>query len=392
MPRSGPSTSVGGDTLRAAMVRILVLGGAGAMGSVAVRDLHAATDHDLVVADARLHAADALAADLGPRVAARHTDVGDPASLAAAMEGVDAVLNATLMRQVVTVTRAAIEARLHLVDLGAYHPETREQLDLDDAARARGCRIVAGCGVAPGLTNVLARHAADRLDALEAVRFSSYITHPMTTSPGIVYTRFDASVGTSLVLVGGRHEERPSFAEEEVVTFPGPYGSQAVHLVPHPEALTVPRTLSVRDVSFKVGYPPDETARIRALLQVGFDSAEPFPYAGTTIVPRHLAAAYIGRAGLPPELRTANLKHVEADGVLDGRPVTLVSDLVVERVGEPSASAAITGTVAAIVADLVASGHAPEGVHAPDAALDPLAVLEALSRRGFEVREALRDR
>lgn len=235
---------------------------------------------------------------------------------------------------------------------------------------------------------VLARHAADRLDTLEAVRFSSYITHPMTTSPGIVYTRLDASVGTSLVLVGGRHEERPSFGEEEVVTLPEPYGPQAVHLVPHPEALTLP----VRDVSFKVGYPPHETARIHALLQAGFDSVEPFPYAGTTIVPRHLAAAYIGRAGLPPELPTANLKHVEADGDLAGRAVMLVFDLVVERVGEPSASAAITGTVAAIAADLVAASHAPEGVTRPRPRSTRRAVLDALARRGFEVREALRDR
>jgi len=374
------------------MARILVLGGAGAMGSVAVRDLLAATGHELVVADARADAAEALGAELGPRVTARRVDVDDQVSLAAAMEGVDAVLNATLMRQVVAVTAAAIEAGRHLVDLGAYYPETREQLELHDAARARGCRIVAGCGVAPGLTNVLARHAADRLDELGALRFSSYITHPMTTSPGIVYTRLDASVGSSLVLVDGRHEERPSFGEEEVVAFPEPYGAQAVHLVPHPEALTLPRTLPVRDVSFKVGYPPDETARIRALLQVGFDAAEPFAYAGTTFVPRDLAATYIGRSGLPPDLPTANLKHVEADGILKGRPVTLVFDLVVERVGEPSASAAITGTVAAIAADMVAAGYAPDGVHAPEAALDPPAVLEALARRGFEVREILRDR
>ncbi|MGZ8566886.1 MAG: saccharopine dehydrogenase NADP-binding domain-containing protein, partial [Actinomycetota bacterium] len=137
------------------MATILVLGGAGAMGSVAVRDLHAFTDHDLVVADTRLDAVEALAAELGARVEARLVDVEDPASLAAAMGDADAILNATLMRQVVAVTRAAIDAGLHLVDLGAYYPETREQLELDEPARARGCRIVGGCGVAPGLTNVL---------------------------------------------------------------------------------------------------------------------------------------------------------------------------------------------------------------------------------------------
>ncbi len=373
-----------------AMVQILVLGGAGAMGSVAARDLHHWTDHRIVVADARSDAAYALAAEIGPRAEARHVDVDDPASLAAAMEGVDAVLNATLMRQVVSVTRAAIAAGVHLVDLGAYYPETREQLELDEQAQARGCRIVAGCGVAPGLTNLLARHAADRLEEVHAVRCSSYITHPMTTSPGIVFTRLDASVGTSLVLVGGRYEERASFGEEEVVTFPEPYGPQTVHLVPHPEALTLPRTMQIQDVSFKVGYPPDETARIRALLEVGLDSAEPFAFGGTEVVPRELAAAYIGRIGLRPDLPTANLKHVEVDGLRGGGSVTLVDDLVVERVGEPSASAAVTGTVAAIAADLVARGHAPEGVRAPEAALDPLVVLDALAERDIHVVQAER--
>jgi len=371
---------------------ILVLGGAGAMGSVAVRDLHRSTEHDLIVADAREGRARALASELGPRVRARHADVDDPASLASAMEGAHTVLNATLMRQVVTVTRAAIEAGAHLVDLGAYHPETAEQLELDERARTRGCRIVVGCGVAPGLTNVLARRAADRLDEVLAIRFASHITHPMTTSPGIVYTRFDASVGSSLVLVDGRLEERPSFGEEETVIFPEPYGAQPVHLVPHPEALTLSRTLRVRDVSFKVGYPPEETARIRALLQLGFDSVEPFAFGGARIVPRDLAAAYIGRAGLPPDLPTANLKHVEVQGRRDGEPVTLVYDLVVERVGEPSASAAVTGTFAAIAADLVARGQAPKGVHAPEAALDPQVVLDALADRGIHAEGSERSR
>jgi len=295
---------------------------------------------------------------------------------------VDAVLNATLMRQVVAVTRAAIEAGVHLVDLGAYYPETGEQFSFDEAARARGCRIVAGCGVAPGLTNVLARLAADRLDRIEAIRFSSYITHPMTTSPGIVYTRFDASVGTSLVLEDGRHVERPSFGDEEEVTFPEPYGPQLVHLVPHPEALTLPRSIEVANVWFKVGYPADETARIRALLELGFGDETPFDHDGTSIVPRDLAAAFVGRDGLPRGLPTANLKHLEAVGERGGR---LTADLVVERVGEPSASAAITGAVAAIATDLVAGGAGAPGVCAPEAALDPAAVREALAERGFEV-------
>lgn len=352
------------------------------MGSVAARDLIDRTSHRVVIGDRREDAARALAERLGERAASRGVDVEDDASLTTALGEADVVLNATFMRHNVRVTRAAIEAGVHATDLGAYVDDTREQLALDDQAAEAGVRVVAGCGVAPGLTNLLAAEAANRLGPLREVRIASFITHPMATSPGIVYTRFDASVGTSLVRVDGVAVERPSFGDEEEVTFPAPYGRQAVHLVPHPEALTVPRSIEVANLSFKVGYPSDETARIRALLELGFDADEPFAYGGMSIVPRDLAAAFVGRAGLPPDLPTANLKRVEAVGT-DGR--RFVADVVVERVGEPSASAAITGTVAAIATDLVAEGAGERGVHAPEAVLDPAAVLAALAVRGFDI-------
>src|SRR6188472_1540593 len=223
------------------------------MGSAAVADLVARTDHEITVGDVRPDAAAALLERLGapPRVVP--VDVDEPASLAAAMAGTDVVLNATYMRHNVPVTDAAIAAGVHLVDLGSYYPETLEQLDRHEAAVAAGCRIVPGCGVAPGLTNVLARLGADQLDEVDAIRMYSYITHPMWTSPGIVVTRFDASTGTSVVLEDGAIVERPSFTGEESFHFPEPYGRQKVHLVPHPEPVTLPRSIAVRDVSFKVG-------------------------------------------------------------------------------------------------------------------------------------------
>ena len=370
------------------MSRILVLGGAGEMGSAAVADLVARTDHDVTVGDVRPDAARALLERLGvpPRVVT--VDVDDPGSLAAAMTGTDVVLNATYMRHNVPVTDAAIAAGVHLVDLGSYYPETLEQLARHDAAVVAGSRIVPGCGVAPGLTNILARLGADQLDDVDAIRMYSYITHPMWTSPGIVVTRFDASTGTSVVLEHGVLVERPSFSGEETFDFPEPYGRQEVHLVPHPEPVTLPRSISVLDVSFKVGYPADETARIRVLLELGFDRHEPFTFDGMAIAPDRFAAAYIGRRGIGPEDRSANVKHVRVEGRRDGRPVTLEYDFAVEAIGH-SASSTITGTVAAIAADLVARGGEP-GVYPPEAAFDPVGFVKALAARDLVVYDRQR--
>src|SRR6185503_9996158 len=361
------------------------------MGSAAVADLVDRTGHEVTVGDIRVDAAHALLDRLRAPDRVVEVDVDDPRSLASALVDTDVVLNATYMRQNVQVTDAAIAAGVHLVDLGSYYPETLQQLERHAAAEQAGCRVVPGCGVAPGLTNILARLGADQLDSVDAIRMYSYITHPMWTSPGIVVTRFDASTGTSIVWEGGRAVEYPSFSGEERFAFPEPYGEQAVHLVPHPEPLTLPRTIDVRDVVFKVGYPAEETERIRVLLELGFDSDEPFELDGdgAAISPRRFAAAYIGRQGIGPTERSANVKHVRVEGAKDGRPITLTYDFAVEQTGR-SASAAITGTVAAIAADLVARGSSPVGVHAPEAAFAPRPFIDGLAERGLIVVEGAR--
>jgi saccharopine dehydrogenase-like NADP-dependent oxidoreductase len=367
------------------VARILVLGGCGEMGSAAVADLVERTDHEVTIGDIQVDRAHDLLVRLNAPDRVVGVDVDDPGSLASALARTDVALNATYMRHNVLVTDAAIAAGVHLVDLGSYYPETLQQLERHPASEAAGCRIVPGCGVAPGLTNVLARLGADQLDSVDAIRMYSYITHPMWTSPGIVVTRFDASTGTSIVWEGGRAVEYPSFSGEERFDFPEPYGEQEVHLVPHPEPLTLPRTIDVRDVVFKVGYPADETARIRVLLELGFDRDEPFSFDGASVSPRRFAATYIGRRGIGPDERSANVKHVRVEGIRDGQPTTLTYDFAVEQTGR-SASAAITGTVAAIAADLVARGG-PVGVHPPESAFEPRPFVDALAERGLVVKE-----
>ncbi len=367
------------------MSRILVLGGSGEMGSAAVADLIERTDHEVTVGDIRPDAAIALLRGLGAPELVVRVDVDDPPSLAAALADTEVVLNATYMRHNVPVTDAAIAARVHLVDLGSYWPETLQQLDRDRLAAEAGCRIVPGCGVAPGLTNVLARLGADRLDVVDAVRIYSYITHPLWTSPGIVVTRFDASTGTSVTCENGTFVEHPSFSGEECVAFAEPYGEQEVHLVPHPEPVTLPRYVDVRNVVFKVGYPADESRRIKVLLELGFDREESFELDGLGISPRRFAAAYVGSRGIGASDRSANVKRVCVDGVRDGRRVALVFDFAVEETGR-SASSSITGTFAAIAADMVARGGRI-GVHPPEGAFDPSKVLDALATRGLTVTE-----
>ena len=353
------------------------------MGRVAVRDLVERTDHDVVIGELDPTAGKLLSQALGGRPSVRRVDVADAGSLSEALADYDVVVNATLMRYAIPVTSAAIRAGRNLIDLGAYYRDTLKQLALDGEARAAGVLVVPGCGVAPGLTNLLVKHASAELETVDEVRINSYTTHPMFTSPGIVYTKLDATTGTSVMCINGQLVERPSFGHEELVEFAEPYGWQRVHLAPHPEPVTIPRYIDVDTVVYKVGYPPEEEERLKVLLELGFDSSVPIAVGPAAVAPRDVAAALIGR-GTPSGTVTANVKRIVVSGRVGDTPATVVCDFAVES-DSTVASAVITGAVAAIAADAV-TAESRVGVVAPEGIFSPKRFLDALETRGFAIQ------
>src|SRR5262249_30510594 len=158
-------------------MRIIVLGGCGAMGSEATRDLAQTSDfEEIVIADADFERARALAAELGgSRVRAIQADVADETGLTETLRGFDVVANCTTYHFGLICTRAAIKARVSYLDLGGLF-NTPRQLELDEDARSAGVTVCLGCGATPGVTNLMARHAADQLDRVDEVHisFASY--------------------------------------------------------------------------------------------------------------------------------------------------------------------------------------------------------------------------
>ena len=101
-------------------MKVLALGCAGGMGSVAV---HAAKDYEavneIVIADLNEKSAMALAEQIGDKAQAIRLDVTDSEALGAAIENADVVVNSVgpYYRFGVPVLKAAIAAKRHYVDI-----------------------------------------------------------------------------------------------------------------------------------------------------------------------------------------------------------------------------------------------------------------------------------
>jgi len=133
-------------------MNILVLGG-GAQGGVIARDLARS------MPDARIAVADVVSPTIPvlPNLEWVEADLSDRGAIAKLLAGYDVGVGALPSRFGFGAMQAAIDARRTLVDV-AFVAE--DALSLDAAARAAGITIAPDCGLAPGLSHLLAGRMA----------------------------------------------------------------------------------------------------------------------------------------------------------------------------------------------------------------------------------------
>ncbi len=103
-----------------------------------------------------------------------------PASVARAIRSCDVVVNTSIPVYNLGVMDAALDAGADYLDVAGTGPRKPgglpgilEQLDLHDRFRAAGGRALLSMGLDPGMSNVMAREAADRLDTVDEIRIRS---------------------------------------------------------------------------------------------------------------------------------------------------------------------------------------------------------------------------
>jgi saccharopine dehydrogenase-like NADP-dependent oxidoreductase len=162
---------------------ILILGGYGNTGTLLARWLLRETDARLVLAGRDLSKAERLASELkqanpaqASRVIARRADASDPASLAAALQGVDLLLVASSTVQYTReVAAAALDARIDYLDIQYSTYKVSILNSLRDEIETAGLCFITDGGFHPGLPAALVRYAAASFDALESAIVGSVI-------------------------------------------------------------------------------------------------------------------------------------------------------------------------------------------------------------------------
>jgi lysine 6-dehydrogenase len=365
--------------------------GAGAMGSAAATLLARHTDVDVLVIDVDGGRAARVAERTGAQARAldAHAD-----ELVSALKDVSAVAACLPYRLNLEVMEATLGAGCHYADLGGLYHVTLRQWELHDRFREAGSSAVMGIGSAPGITNVLARLGADRLDP-GSVRAIELVNGAVDLSEGggafgVPYsadTILDEFTLPAIVFEDGELREVPAGSGVIEWEFPEPIGTQPAMYTLHSEPATLPRTISgVRDVRWRLALPRPVHEGFAFLIQTGLASRDPVMTANGPVVPREVLAAVLNRSAPPggaPSDR--EVIDVRVTGTKDGRDAVHRS-LASFRPSPEGLSAGAFGTAIpiAIAVRWLAEGRVPAGVHPPETAFEAEAFVAELEREGVE--------
>jgi lysine 6-dehydrogenase len=353
-------------------MKILVLGG-GMMGPAAAYNaMFDANVTHVTICDISQAQLDLCAAMLNDKPGAEkltftQLDLNDQAAAAEFMGDFDIAV-AALPRPVnVLAIRAAVQAGIPLADMSQTPPEVITQIQ--DEMDVNGRFIILGCGVEPGLTEIVARHLAEEMDRVDELHIKCGGI-PEKPQPPLGYKivfggrKMPLREWDSEIVRNGQIEYVPRYSDAEPVTFPGVGECEAWHEGFKPWILDVPALKNIKLGTQKTVRWPGYAEKVTVLRELGLLSLEPVLVDGIEVIPKHVVDAVLSpHVKLEPGERDITCFRVELIGEKEGKPWHYKAEMVdwLDEATGFTSMARTTAMTGAIVARMVASGKLKAG-------------------------------
>jgi lysine 6-dehydrogenase len=348
-------------------MKILVLG-SGLMGPAAA--FNAMSDPDVsevTLCDASQPQLNAAQAKLSTMEGSRklklvRLDLSDEQATSKLMAGFDGILAALPKAAIPLGIQAATTARKPLVDLS--WPADTEVPDLRQRVEAAGSLVILGCGVEPGLTEIMARYLAEKLDRVDEVHIKCGGI-PEKPLPPLGYKivfggkQLPLREADARVAKDGQLLPVPRYSDVEQVFFPGVGECEAWHEGFMPWLLDLEALKGLKLGTQKTVRWPGYAAKVQILKEMGLLSADPIAVDGAQVAPKRLLDVLLyPRVRLEEGERDITLFRVEAVGKAGGQPRCYKIEMV-DRYDTGlgfTSMARTTAFTGAIVARMIARG------------------------------------
>lgn len=383
-------------------MKIVVLGGAGAMGQCIVRDLlESKPVSEIVIADFNQDKAEQVKAALGhTKMSTAAADVTKPDRLALLLKDAAVVINSTPYYYNLNAMEAALLAGCHYLDLGGLFHMTRKQLELHQRFVDKGLLAVLGMGASPGMTNIMAAYGAADLDTVDSIDVAiGYVDfakseHPFYPTHSLD-TLLDEYSLEPMVYADGKFKAVPALSGELTLEFPPPVGKSKAILILHSEVATLPLSFAdkgVKNVTFRLGMQPEFHEKLKFLVELGFAESSELTLKNGSASPREVLNKMIQQSKPPTgDPDDCEVVRVDVSGTKDGQSQLIRVEMTVKADTRWKMSCDALDTIVppSVVAQLIAGGQIKaSGVLAPEACIPPEPFFAELKKRNLNVTKS----
>ncbi|WOD41656.1 saccharopine dehydrogenase family protein [Nodosilinea sp. E11] len=241
------------------MQRVLIIGGAGRIGSNIAKDILTHTDAEVTITGRNTQQGSITQQQLGSRAEFHPLDLANPPELRAAVAKANLVVHSAgpFHYRTTDVLRACIEQGVNYTDVSDERSFTRKALALHPEAETAGVTAVINTGVFPGISNSMVRQGVEALDETTSIQLSYVVAGSGGAGVTVMRTTFIGLQRPFDAWLNGRWQSIRPYTERETLEFPAPYGKANVYWYDMPEAITLQQTFPVKSVITKFGVVPD---------------------------------------------------------------------------------------------------------------------------------------
>ncbi|HZJ51459.1 MAG TPA: saccharopine dehydrogenase NADP-binding domain-containing protein [Actinomycetota bacterium] len=363
-------------------MRALILGATGAIGRTVAAELARSTEVERLWLAGRNEArlawlVDVLSGDPS-RISAHAFDLHDGALRDRRFRELSPDLVISCVgpagRLELPCARAAVEVGASWLSSANDHAAAEAVPSLHASAVTAGVTVVSGCGLSPGLTNLLVALAAQELDEVEEIEIATARSARDPAGQAALAALLVGLSGPAPSIADGRRTSEPGPKASHLVYFPEPVGWIETFAGASPEITTLPsRWPGLRLLRWRVGLVEKPAMDALRLLAGG-------PWASRLANWGPVGSRALQQAlGAWPSAGPAwSAARVDVRGRAGAHPRSISLGVVDHLVN-------LTALPLVAAATELAAGRTEPGVRAPEQAFEPKSLLARIGRRGVRI-------
>jgi len=242
------------DQMNKERIKIIVLGGYGAVGSRICTAIAQIPYVECVIAGRHPRRARRLAKTIS--ASTLEIDVNDEAQVEQELAGAFLVVNAAapFQQQSLAVPEYCAKNGVHYIDLADDRNYVNEVLRLNAQAKRSGSQLVTGAASMPALAGVLVDSLTEYFDKINEIRAFKVGGNKVPYGRASVFSLLSKIGSTTRCKRRGRWTEPYCWSEPRKVVFPSPLGKRRTYIYDVPAPDHFARAYDVQTATFRMGF------------------------------------------------------------------------------------------------------------------------------------------